>query len=415
MSYKRFSPFAICLLALTCVLLPGATAQTVSILHNFGANGDAAEPDGVLIFDKAGNAYGVSYRGGTYLNGTVYELSPSGSGWNETILHNFNAGAGDGQTPQGWLVMDSAGNLYGTAQLGGSRKLGIVYELSPVSGGTWTEKIIHTFIGGTDGRFPEVGLIFDKKGNLYGTAYQGGTGGMCGGLGCGVVFELSPKSGGGWSEKILHTFKGGTTDGANPLASLVMDSAGNLYGTTATGGAHSNAGTAFKLTPNSSGGWTETILHSFNASSSDGSNPYASMVFDSVGNLYGTTGGGGANLEGTVFKLAPGKSGSWTESVLHSFGGPGTDGQFPFNGGVVFDSLGNLYGTTGEGGSTGQGIVFKMSPASGGSWSESVYLNFDGTNGIQPSYGLAVNAGNVYGAALYGGTQLAGTVIEIVP
>jgi uncharacterized repeat protein (TIGR03803 family) len=206
-SYRRFSPFAICLLALTCVTLPGATAQTVSILHNFGADGDAAEPDGVLIFDKAGNAYGVSYRGGTYLNGTVYELSPSGSGWNETILHNFNASAGDGQTPQGSLVMDSAGNLYGTTQNGGARKLGIVYKLSPASGGTWTEKIIHTFIGGTDGRFPEAGLIFDKKGNLYGTAYQGGTGGTCGGLGCGVVFELSPKSSGSWSEKILHTFK----------------------------------------------------------------------------------------------------------------------------------------------------------------------------------------------------------------
>lgn len=383
-------------------------------MHNFGANGDAAEPDGVLIFDKAGNAYGVSYRGGTYLNGTVYELSPSGSGWNETILHNFNAAAGDGQTPQGWLVMDSAGNLYGTTQYGGSRKLGIVYKLSPASGGTWTEKIIHTFIGGTDGRFPEAGLILDKKGNLYGTAYQGGTGGTCGGLGCGVVFELSPKSGGSWSEKILHTFKGGTSDGANPLASLLMDSAGNLYGTTGTGGAHSG-GTAFKLTPNSSGGWTETILHSFNSSSTDGSNPYCNLVFDSAGNLYGTTGGGGANQEGTVFKLVPGKSGSWTESVLHSFGGPGTDGQFPFNSGVVFDSLGNLYGTTGEGGSSGEGTVFKLTPATGGGWTESVYVNFDSTNGIQPSYGLAVNAGNIYGAALYGGTQLAGTVIEIVP
>ncbi len=403
-----------CLLALICMTLPSATAQTVTIMHNFGANGDAAEPDGVLIFDKAGNAYGVSYRGGTYLNGTVYELSPSGSGWNETILHNFNAAAGDGQTPQGWLVMDSTGNLYGTTQYGGSRKLGIVYKLSPASGGTWTEKIIHTFIGGTDGRFPEAGLILDKKGNLYGTAYQGGTGGTCGGLGCGVVFELSPKSGGSWSEKILHTFKGGTSDGANPLASLLMDSAGNLYGTAATAGAHSG-GIAFKLAPNSSGGWTETILHSFNASSTDGSNPYCNLIFDSAGNLYGTTGGGGTNQEGTVFKLAPGKSGTWTESVLHSFGGPGTDGQFPFNGGVVFDSLGNLYGTTGEGGSTGQGIVFKMSPASGGSWTESVYLNFDGTNGIDPTYGLAVNAGNIYGAALYGGTQLAGTVIEIVP
>ncbi len=108
MTYRKFSAFAMCLLALICMTLPSATAQTVTIMHNFGANGDAAEPDGVLIFDKAGNAYGVSYRGGTYLNGTVYELSPSGSGWNETILHNFNAAAGDGQTPQGWLVMDSA-------------------------------------------------------------------------------------------------------------------------------------------------------------------------------------------------------------------------------------------------------------------------------------------------------------------
>ena len=413
--HRRFSPLAICLLALTCVTLPGATAQTVSILHNFGADGDAAEPDGVLIFDKAGNAYGVSYRGGTTLNGTVYELSPSGSSWNETILHSFNASAGDGQTPQGSLAMDSAGNLYGTTQYGGSRKIGIVYKLSPASGGTWTEKIIHTFIGGTDGRFPQAGLILDKKGNLYGTANQGGTGGTCGGLGCGVVFELSPKSGGAWTEKILHTFKGGTTDGANPIASLVMDSAGNLYGTDATGGAHSG-GTAFKLTANASGGWTQTILHSFNASSSDGSNPYSNLVFDSAGNLYGTTGAGGTNQSGTVFKLTPGKSGSWTESVLHTFGGPGTDGQFPYNSGVIFDSLGNLYGTTGGGGSTGQGVVYKMSPASGGGWTEIVYVNFDGTNGIAPTYGLTLNsAGNIYGTALDGGTQLAGTAFEIVP
>lgn len=414
MSYKRFSPFAICLLALTCVTLPSATAQTVSILHNFGADGDAASPYGALIFDKAGNAYGVSNRGGTTLDGTVFELSPSGAGWNETILHTFGVSSGDGQTPQGWLVMDSAGNLYGTTIFGGSRKLGTVYELSPSSGGTWTEKIIHNFIGGSDGRSPEAGLIFDKKGNLYGTTYQGGSGGTCGAFGCGVVFELSPKSSGAWSEKVLHTFKGATTDGADSTASLVMDSAGNLYGTASSGGAHSNGGIAFKLTPNASGGWTETILHNFNSSSSDGYGPSANMVFDSAGNLYGTTTAGGTTFNGTVFKLTPGKSGKWTESVLYGFSGK-PDGQSPSLGGVVFDSMGNIYGTTAEGGSDGDGIIFKLSPYSGGGWTESVYLNFDGTNGVSADFGLTINAGNIFGTTIGGGTQLAGTAFEIVP
>jgi uncharacterized repeat protein (TIGR03803 family) len=256
----------------------------------------------------------------------VYELK-AGS-WTEEILHSFDINAGDGQSPQGALVMDSAGNLYGVTPLGGGRKLGIVYELTPEAGGSWKEKIIHTFVGGSDGRSPQAGLIIDKKGNLYGTTYQGGTGTNCGAFACGTVFELSPKTGGGWTEKILYSFKGGTGDGQNPAASLLMDSAGNLYGTTVAGGTGGsvNSGTVFKLSPNGSGGYTETVLHSFTSGGTDGCNPFAGLVLDSKGNLYSTTGAGGTYGFGTVFELSPGSKGKWTETILHSFGASGDGG-----------------------------------------------------------------------------------------
>jgi uncharacterized repeat protein (TIGR03803 family) len=420
MPYRFFSP-ALCAAILffsSCFLaLPAATAQQETVLHNFNGPGDGAEPEGALLLDKAGNLYGTTVRGGTDLGGIVYELSPAGSGWTERILHNFNPNAQDGSTPLGKLVMDSKGNLYGTTSLGGGRKLGTVFELSPQASGSWSEKIIHTFLGGSDGRSPKAGLIIDNKGNLYGTTYQGGTGKNCGALACGTVFELSLKSGGVWTEKILYSFKGGTSDGQNPSASLRFDSKGNLYGTTVNGGTGGsiNSGTVFRLSPNGSGGWTETVLHSFLNNGTDGTGPMAQVTFDAAGNLYGTTAAGGMGESGVVFKLSPGANGHWNETVLHSFGGS-SDGNFPVFSGVTFDSSGNLFGTLEMGGANGEGAVFKMTPESGGGWSESIYYSFSGPDGNGPITGVIFDAsGNVYGNTEFGGSNFGGTAFKIVP
>jgi len=418
MKYRIFSLSTIRAFGLLCAMTtfacPCVTAQTETVLHTFDGPGDGGEPYGAPILDKAGNLYGVTFMGGTYLKGTVYELE-SGS-WTEEILHSFDPSAGDGESPQGALVMDGAGNLYGVTPLGGRRKLGIVYELTPEEGGTWKEEIIHTFVGGSDGRSPQAGLILDKKGNLYGTTYQGGTGTKCGAFACGTVFELSPKSGGGWTEKVLYSFKGGTADGQNPAAPLLMDSSGNLYGTTEAGGTGGSfsSGTVFKLTPNGFGDYAETVLHNFPSKATDGINPFAGLLFDSKGNLYSTTGAGGTYGYGTVFELSPGSQGKWTETVLHSFGAPG-DGQAPQFSGVAFDKSGDLYGTTAAGGSNGNGIVFKMTPTSDGGWAESVFFNFDGTDGNLPLGVIFNAAGDLYGITQYGGSNFGGTAFEIVP
>ncbi len=257
---------------------------------------------------------------------------------------------------------------------------------------TWAatqEKILHTFNNnGTDGAVPLAGLIFDAAGNLYGTTSRGGTGScFYSGSGCGTVFKLSPNGGGGWTEQVLHYFSNNGTDGFQPLAGLIIDAAGNLYGTTATGGTHPG-GTVFELTPAQGGNWTEKVLYNFcsQTNCTDGAGPLAGLIFDAAGNLYGTTSAGGTYQDfGTVFELMPTKGGGWTEQVLHSFA-PGTDGANP-SAGLIFDAAGNLYGTTSYGGTytcdgTSCGTVFEVSPKAGGGWTEQVLYNFgNGTDG----------------------------------
>jgi uncharacterized repeat protein (TIGR03803 family) len=235
------------------------------------------------------------------------------------------------------------------------------------------EEVLHSFGNGKDGQNPYAALIFDASGNLFGTTHYGGSG-TCkinGGVGCGTVFELTPKAGGGWTEKILHSF-GKVEDGQNPYDnSLIFDASGNLYGTTFGGGAESTGcndygcGTVFELTPKAGGGWKEKILHSFNDYSRDGYNPYAGLIFDASGNLYGTTAnGGGCNDPyscGTVFELTPKAGGGWTEKTLHSFNDKPKDGYHP-NASLIFDASDNLYGTTAEGGTYGYGTVFEVKP-----------------------------------------------------
>jgi uncharacterized repeat protein (TIGR03803 family) len=308
-------------------LSPGGT---LTELYSFTGGVDGNTPDAGLIADNAGNLYGTTAFGGAYSNGVVFKLTPAGT---ETTLYSFTGG-NDGGNPFDSLVFDGAGNLYGTTEFGGAYSNGMVFKLTPAG----TETTLYSFTGGSDGAYPVAGLIFDSAGNLYGTTELGG--GSC----CGVVFKLTPTG----TETVLHSFTGGN-DGGMPIAGVIADSAGNLYGTTFNGGAY-GFGVVFKLTPTG----TETPLYSFTGGN-DGGYLYGGVILDSAGNLYGTTIDGGAYGWGTAYKVTPGG----TETVLYSFTG-GNDGGEPVAG-VIADSAGNLYSTTGVGGADGNGVIFKLS------------------------------------------------------
>src|SRR5271167_2273777 len=393
-----------------------ATNWKEKVLHTFSDNGtDGADPEAGLIFDAAGNLYGTTYVGGAYGEGTVFELTPAaGGGWTERVLYSFcsQRSCTDGETPGAGLIFDAAGNLYGTTSGGGTGTyFGTVFELTPTAGGGWMEQVLHSFNGG-DGYWPFAGLIFDAAGNLYGTTYVGGA------YGEGTVFELTPAAGGGWTERVLYSFcsQRSCTDGETPGAGLIFDAAGNLYGTTSGGGTGTYFGTVFELTPTAGGGWMEQVLHSFNGG--DGYWPFAGLIFDAAGNLYGTTYVGGAYGEGTVFELTPAAGGGWTERVLYSFCSQRscTDGETP-GAGLIFDAAGNLYGTT-SGGGTGTyfGTVFELTPTAGGGWMEQVLHSFNGGDGYWPFAGLIFDAaGNLYGTTYVGGAYGEGTVFELTP
>jgi uncharacterized repeat protein (TIGR03803 family) len=323
-----------------------APLGTEKILHSFDVNGtDGAYPESSVVLYE-GSVYGTTAEGGSdNIDGTVFKLSPPPTfcrtivcPWVERILHSFGT-SGDGSQPYAVLTVDTHGNLYGTTNVGGAYSQGTVFEVTS----SGAETVLWNFGNGTDGANPLAGVVLDTQGNLYGTTEHGGA------YNQGTVFELTPSG----TETILWSFGNGT-DGANPIGGVILDAMGNLYGTTANGGAYGE-GTVFELMPS----WTETILHSFENNDIDGIHPYAGLVVDTNGNLYGTTtaGGGGSGAAGTVFELTP--SGG-TETILHNFGGSG-DGAFPW-GGLVFDRSGNLYGTTFAGGANGYGTVFKVTP-----------------------------------------------------
>jgi len=281
-------------------------------------------------------------------------LVPKGGGERiERVLHSFGSDRADGLTPFGGVIVDASGNLFGTTYFGGSNGYGTVYELIPQTGGGWTEKILHNFNNtGTEGEYPAAGLVFDTVGNLYGTTVLSGSDGV------GTVFELKPGPEGAWVEKILLYFAAAdTSGGAIPYGSLMFD-AGSLYGTASGGGLY-NVGTVFELTPEGNGTWNESVLYAFNDDGNDAYTPLAGLVRDSSGNLYGTTyTGGSASGLGTVFELTP-ANGVWTETVLHSFEGNG-DGGNPGYGALILDSSGNLYGTAQGGGAYFAGTVFEI-------------------------------------------------------
>ena len=420
MQAKKFSAsFTLALAFFTPALLlltsTHAAAQKEEVLFSF--QGKKFSGPGSLIFDAAGNLYGTTSQGGAYGDGSVFELSPTADGKStEQVLHSFNGT--DGETPLGALIFDAVGNLYGTTLNGGAHAKGTVFELSPKVGGGWTEKVLHNFsASGTEGSTPRSNLVFDASGNLYGTAYAGGDLGCVtqDGGACGTVFELSPTGTGDWLLKTLHRFNG--IEGAYPAAGVTFDAAGNLYGTTSGGGPDvlNQLGTVFELSPTASGTWTEKVLHNFKTAD-DGNQPSAGLIFDAAGNLYGTTpfGGDVAGSIGTVFQLPPSAIGDWTEKVLYSFN-VATSGATPYAG-LILDAAGNLYGAAAGGGVHNNGTVFELSPTGIGHWTEKVLFSFDVTNGENPQASLIMDAvGNLYGTTIQGGTYQDGTVFEVTP
>jgi uncharacterized repeat protein (TIGR03803 family) len=378
--------------------LPAAAASTYHILYSFDGT-DGSQPSGNLVFDASGNLYGTAVTGGPH-GGVVFELTPANGSWTQKVLHNF--GGGDGTGPNGSLIFDASGNLYGTACCAGTNNEGVVFQLAP-SGGKWTEKLLHTFKWG-DGALPQSGLLLDQSGNLYGTTASGGDL-----AGYGVVFEVSPAND-KWTQKVLHVFNNG--NGSAPYAGLVADASGNLYGTTTQGGVsqQNSGGVVYELTP-ASGKWTSTVLYSF--PSGEGT-PYAPLILDSNGNLYGTISSGGAHGFGAVFELTPGANGAWSESLAFSFNGS-SDGSAPLAG-LVADAAGNLYGTTSAAGTHSGGTVFKLTP-SGQAWTATILHSFGGTeDGSRPAGGLILDgSGNLYGTTSAGGSHGDGIVFEIIP
>ena len=367
--------------------------------------GDAAFPEAGLIFDKAGNLYGTTYYGGDYGVGTVFRLTSKGNGnWKENLIHSFIYDGKDGFAPSADMIFDGAGNLYGTTEQGGVYNYGTVFELSPNGDGTWRETVLHSF-NRTDGSSPMAGLIFDPVGNLYGTAVAGEGG-------YGNVFQLTPNGHGGWTESVLHWFNG--ADGKQPFAGSAFDQAGNLYGTTEVGGDYGDyGGTVFQLSPNGDGTWSETVLHSFNRDGEDGYHPLAGLIFDRAGSLYGTTGNGGRLDCGTVFKLSPNGDGSWVEAILHSFNC--RDGESP-QASLIFDEAGNLYGTTASGGGYSFGTVFKLRPIEKGRWKETVLHSFKDLAGAVPLSGLIFDGhGRLFGTTRGDTLDTVGSVFMIAP
>ena len=406
-AHSRF--FILAISAILFSALPLSAASTTKVLYAFAGGNDGEYLDTDLVIDSAGNLYGSTVQGGTHSSGTVFELSPSGSGWTHTVLYSFTGGA-DGGEPYKGVTLDTHGNIYGTAVTGGGGSCeggcGVIFKLTK-SNGTWTQTVIHQFTGGSDGYGPGTGVTFDKLGNLYGMTPTGGTP-----YGVGVIFQMQPQSNGTWNFNVIHTFTGGS-DGANASAGrLIFDQAGNLYGVTTVGGANGK-GVVFEMTQ-ANGAWTLTPLYAFK-DQPDGALPYGGVIFDKAGNLYGTTYYAGIHDWGTVYKLTHAK-GSWKETVVYSFKGT-SDGGAPIST-LVSDSAGNLYGTTSAGGTNCDcGEIFKLSPNPNGTWTESIPYRFPGSPGAGFSYNgmVADTAGNFYGATTHGGSTNDGTIYKFTP
>jgi uncharacterized repeat protein (TIGR03803 family) len=411
----------------------GSGEWTFSALYTFPTT-DGQWPSPGLVADRAGNFYGTTGYGGKNNVGSVFELGPVGSGWKETELYSFGPQPTTLYYSVGPSVLtpDGKGNFYGTTQFGGLYGDGSVFEMSPKAGGGWQETDIYSFEGV---QFePTGGVVFDSAGNIYGVTYRGGANRV------GVVFKLTQNAG-VWQGGVISAFKGYPADGANPLAGLTVDAQGNLFGTTEYGGSGDctskhevvGCGTVFELSYSAGSGWTETMLHSFAGNSSgDGALPFASLILDSSGNLYGTTFAGGLSGPrcgfygnggcGTVFELSP-SDGKWNETLLYEFSGQKADGSSP-DGPLLQDGSGNFYGVASGGGEYDFGAIFKLSPATGGGWTEGLVYDFGATaNDGKYPYGSLIFglSGNIYGVTPDGGISGGvdddgqGTIFEVKP
>lgn len=383
------------------------------VMWNFLNTPDGATPlSGLALYN--GNFYGTTCFGGLYTGqtdcngnsaagaGTVFEITPVGNdgGATESVIYNFcsQSNCADGSNPDyAGVIFDKNGNMYGTTFNGGANGYGVVYELSPAGNGTWTEKVLYSFKNSPDGANPINTLIMDSAGNLYGTTFAGGSG-----SGDGTIFELSP-SGNSWKEKTLANIN---TVGSG----LTIDSSGNIYGTTWQ--------QVFEASPNGNGGLTPHILFTFNPNlaGKEGSEPAGTLAVDSSGNVYGTTYSGGAHNLGAVYELVKGSTG-YTEKLLCSFSNtPGLNGVSPFAG-VTLDSSGNLYGTTTLGGQyndpPGDGTIYELVAAN--KYQETRTFSFGGLSGAYPFGPLLLSNGYLYGTTAVGGDQGNGTVFVVNP
>ncbi len=412
--------------ALAIGVIPASQAQTFTVLHNFTGRADGANPYAGVTVGPGGGLYGTAANGGNGNAGTVFKLKQVNSSWIFSPLYEFTGGS-DGASPEGVGIGPNSA-LYGTTWKGGEYNYGTVFELRPPLTVCkailcyWSESVLHTFTGAPDGAYPLVeNLAFDSFGNIYGTTSGGGYYNDCLTGGCGTVFELTP-SAGGYTESVIHDFGSGT-DGFQPDAGVVLDTAGNVYGTTFYGGGENcdfpGCGMVYQLMP-SNGGWLENVLVYFDAG--NGENPFGDLIIDGAGNLYGATMGGGQgdNRNGVVFELAP-SGGEFTYSMLYTF--HTSCAQY---GGVAMNAAGDFFGVCDYGGANNDGWIFELKNCS-----ETCILvdlhdfsSSDGGEGAYPPYGgpvLDAN-GNLYGTSYYGGntggacgSKGCGVVWEIMP
>jgi uncharacterized repeat protein (TIGR03803 family) len=388
-----FQLFLAVAVLLSIVPLPRMQAQTFSVIHYFTGGADGGSPLNGLFLSSTGEMYGTASSGGKYGSGVVFKVNTSGK---ENVLYAFTGGA-DGGSPESFLIEDQSGNFYGTAYSGGASGSGTVFMITGTK-----EVVLYSFGSQTnDGSAPEAGLAFDSAGNLYGTTTAGGI------YGGGTVFQLVPTGSGSWTENILYNFGSGT-DGSDPVAGVTLDASGNLYGTTAKGGAY-GYGRVFELAQANS--WAETVIHDF-ANLDDGATPYAGLVPGPSGVFYGAATADGSEGGGTIFQLTP-SAGSWTFSVIHSLTGWGIAGSFR---NLLVDSKGTIYATTHCDGADELGTVYQLVP-SNGKWNYKLLFTFTNTSedGYYEFSNLVLKGGKLYGTSNVGGTYGSGGIFEVTP
>lgn len=400
-SATRYSIVAAAVVLAGVIVPVSARATTFTVLHTFTGGSDGAGPLAGVTIDRMGNLYGTAQNGGAAGYGTAFKLKHSSAGWKFSVLYTFASG-NDGADPEARVMPGPGGRLYGTTAQGGGGG-GTVFDLTGATkrGAAHKERALFRFTNSGNGYQPSSGdLTFDAAGNIYGTTSSGGA------YSSGTVFELMHRNG-VWNENVLYTF-GSVGDGAVPVAGVIFDGAGNLYGTTSGGGTNGQ-GTVFQLVRSASG-WSEHILYNFQAQN-DGEVPYASLTFDGAGNLYGAATDGGVNGGGTIFELVRGAS-SWSFQTLYSVAGWGISGPFRT---PVVDAGGNVYGTTHCDGANSAGSVFELTHM-GSVWTYNALYDFTGGSdgGFVFANPVFDAHGNIYGTTQIGGSGN-GVVWEVSP